>query len=250
MMRRLTAAVLIAVSMAVPSTGVDAATEPQFVFQAAELPAFEDPTVYQLRGRRNAAGDCQYTYPQPRMPGTAERWAVRDLGIDDRRCIKLVEEGSPPGDASLAPADEGVATDVATLATSPTIQEFAATATVSSGYHKVWFENIAGQLLTGDTTYLTWSWNGSCATSGSTYGGWDYNYAYGWGLIGKGGTNALTCSRYTGETWSTFGNGSCRHWYSYVRAFGAWNGGFTGSKSASSNCGPVWLHADIKKTTG
>jgi hypothetical protein len=70
--------------------------------------------------------------------------------------------------------------------------------------------------------------------------------------VSNGGTDSVTCSKYTGETYSTFTKSmsNCYHYFHYVRAFGWNNGSITGSYSEQATCGPVWFHSEVVKTTG
>ena len=250
--RRIVVAVATLAVVALPGP-VAAAPGDGFVYQSRRPAPLADARTYILLGTRTADG-CRFDYPDLVL-GVGETTRLqRDIGIDQAHCRKLVEEGIPTTDVSTAGVDPTITSITAPIgqrtatgaATGPAVLT---SSTVSSGYHKTWYENFLGQLLSGDTTYITWIWNGSCATSGSTYGEWSWNTFYGWAPISYGGTDNLTCARYQGETHATFGLGSCRHYYYYVRALGSNTGGITGTYSEHATCGPVWFHSSVQKTT-
>lgn len=168
---------------------------------------------------------------------------MRDVGIDDRSCTKLVEEGIP-----AQPTQVPKSLDSTTKFLGREGPELLA-ATTASGYAHAWFENIIGQSLTSDTTYLTWSYSGGCVTSSSSYGDWAWNHGYGWGIVSYNGSRTQTCAQAVGTTWSTFKAGGCYQYYNSVKAIGKSNGSFTGSRSDSATCGPVWEHFQPQKTT-
>jgi hypothetical protein len=239
------AALLVAsVSLAGPVQ----AARPDYVYQDVQLAPFDLSRTYTVTGKRTPAG-CSYTYPDFVMPPDVDRWAVRDLGIDQERCAKVVEEGMPQAGDTGAGGDAAVSVVLGSVASA--MSAVSASAIPASGYSRAWFENFLGQTLTSDRTYLTWAYNGSCVVSGSTYGEWTWNTVY-YSIVSYAGTQNLTCSRYFGDTWSTYRNnlnGSCYHYYYHVRVYGWYNGSITGSRSDYANCGPVWEHFEVKKTT-
>jgi hypothetical protein len=233
------ASALFALSV-VPS--VSGAVQSRFAYQHGQRAPFANAHTYLLRGAKTGSG-CAYTYPAFRPPAGARIWESRDIAIDNQACLKLVEEGAP---AAPAEADASLATKTEAVGGA----SFAPlSGTTASGYAHAWYENFLGQTLTGDTTFLTWSYSGGCVTGSSTYGQWDWNTFYGWSLVSNNGSRNQTCAQVTGRTWSTFQLGSCHDYYSYVEAVGTASGGFTASRSDSATCGPVWEHFDYLKTT-
>jgi hypothetical protein len=223
-------------------SSVSAAAQSHFVYQHGQRAPFALAHTYLLHGTKTGSG-CSYSYPPFTPPAEVRVWESRDIAIDTRSCVKIVEEGAPPDGApaetSLAMKTEAVGgTSAAPLS-----------GTTASGYAHAWYENFLGQTLTGDTTFLTWSYSGGCVTGSSTYGQWDWNTFYGWSLVSNNGSRTQTCAQVTGRTWSTFQLGSCHHYYSSVDAVGDGSGGFTGSRSDSATCGPVWEHFQYLKTT-
>jgi hypothetical protein len=220
------------------------AVQGDFVYQQGQRAPFERAHTYLLRGVKTTEG-CSYTYPPFRPPAGVSLWESRDLAVDDTSCLKIVEEGIP---ASAAFDTSGLATRTGAVSDASVVPLAGSTA---SGYAHAWYENLFGQSLTSDTTYLTWSYSGGCVTGSSTYGEWSWNTGYGWSLTSNNGSRTQTCAKVTGRTWSTYtlGGGSCHHYYTAVDAVGDASGGFTGSRSDSANCGPVWEHFQYLKTT-
>ncbi len=241
-MKRTILSAVAGIALALSSVAPATAAEPHLVYQQVKLSPFINSRTYVLTGRPSATG-CTYAYPAIEIPDGIDHWQVRDVAVDPDECVKLVEEGVP-----TAAESPGAAMASTTLPLGAEGQA-ATAATAASGYAHAWFENVFGQSLTSDTTYLTWAYSGGCVTSSSSYGDWSWNYGYGWGLVSNNGSRSQSCAQVTATTWSTFRNGSCYEYYYSVTAVGKSNGGFTGSRSDSATCGPIWEHFDYQKTT-
>jgi len=118
------------------------------------------------------------------------------------RCRKLIEQGisteepGPPGDGEdrvTAIFDDGAATTDSSRAA------LAATST-ASGYNWTWWEDILGIKMTQDRTNISWSFNGSCALTGSTSGEWSWATGTGWQIVSYSGSEYEICSYYRGTT--------------------------------------------------
>lgn len=219
-----------------------------YTFQTQSLAPLGQSRTFEVTGGITPTG-CTFQATQVRLPAGVDRWEVRDLGIDLRRCMKLVEEGVPPviDDASPDLATEKSALDSVSAAAGPTAL---ATLVTHSGYASARFENIFGQTLAKDTTRITWGISGSCVTAGNASGEWTWN-TVGYSLSFKGGGSDYSCSREHGYTWSTFQNNAsnCSIVFSYVHAYG-WNDGtISGSRTDSATCVPLWEHFDVVRTT-
>jgi hypothetical protein len=240
---------LLTFSLMPPATA-QANDQPNFVFQEGTLPRLEQSHRFVISGT-SIAGICEYKY-DIQVPPSWRSYEMRDVGIDPARCIKLMEYGIPTqppprGDRAISKDLESTNGKVAGKGglQAPRFS------TISSGYSKAWYENGFQALLTGDTTYLTWEWDGSCVLSGTAQGGWEWNSNLGWSLQSYGGTGDGTCAREYGTTNAYFsGLFGCYHQYSYVKAFGWWDGLLTGDRSATANCGVVYFHYSVTKTTG
>lgn len=105
---------------------------------------------------------------------------------------------------------------------------------------------------------ISWSYNGSCALTGSTSGEWSWAYGTGWSIVSNSGSESETCSYYRGTTASTFKNTSfcwplptVYTYCYYVRPYGQENGTITGTRSTDSvdECAPFWMHYQVRKVT-
>jgi hypothetical protein len=233
-----------------------AAARVHFLYQDTQLAPFQRAITYVVNGKRTPTG-CTYTYPDFVIPADVDRWQVRDVGIDPEQCVKLVEEGVPTIETAL----EGDSAASLPIGDSDSGAAMVGTASifVASGYARAWFEDLPGWDVTSDKTYISWTYNGSCATAGSASGEWSWIAGTGWQLVSgsNGGTANLTCSRYFADTWSTMKNSAFCPWttiwtyYYHVRIYGWYNGTVTGSRSDSTTgglCLPLWEHFEVKKT--
>lgn len=216
-MKRIVLCIVAALGLALAPAASVAAEAPHFVYQQSKLVSFAESRTYVLVGRMTAQG-CTYAYPAVNVPAGTTHWQVRDIGVDPSTCTKMVEEGIPT-------AAEGPTASLAET-TMPLGAEGVASATTAtaSGYAHAWFENVFGQSLTSDTTYLTWSYGGGCVTSSSSYGDWSWNYGYGWSLVSNNGSRSQSCAQASASTWSTFRNGSCYQYFYSVTAVGKSDG--------------------------
>ena len=135
-----------------------------------------------------------------------------------------------------------------------------AVTSTASGYNWTWWEDVVGLKVNQDRTNISWAYNGSCASSGSTSGEWSWNYGSGWQIVSYGGSEYESCSYYRGTTYSTFKNTSfcwplptvyTYYYYYYVRTYGYPSGSIGGMRSTDSidECLPLWMHYQVRKVT-
>jgi hypothetical protein len=183
-----------------PGLGKGPAADAEFIFQDAAPAPFEQSTTYVVVGERTKESGCAYTYPEFRMPADVERWQVRDLGIDPERCLKLVEEGMPTDEDPLTGVDASISEDVASSDGEPSAAAAvgdAAVASVASGYSRAWTEDVAGWDVSVDTTWISFTYSGSCVTGGNASASWSWIAGTGWRLVS--GSNGVTANRTCGR---------------------------------------------------
>ena len=238
------------------------ADQPEFIFQDVKLAPFEDSKTYIVVGERVPDG-CAYTYPDFTVPADVDRWQIRDVGIDPKRCMKLVEEGVPTVE-EVSDADSSLTQVIDASSSLPigSSQAPSAVTSVASGFAHAWYEDLPGWDVTSDKTWISWTYNGSCATAGSSSAEWSWIAGTGWRLVSgtNGGTHSLTCSRYFADTWATMTNtdfplcpwATFFTYYYHVRAYGWYNGTLTGSRSdylvTDGLCLPLFEHFEYIKT--
>lgn len=242
-------------------TSVASADTPEFQYQRGAQPPLEVHRTYRVAGKRVGIA-CAYQYPTFSNPPGVAAWEVRDIGIDTQRCIKLVVEGvptsltSPSGDSSLTSSYRSRAGRGAPTSRVPG-QQRPLLATRATGFTDVWWEDVVGALLTRDRTYVTWEYNGTCATGGATDGFWEWQAGTGWYLYASGGSNTTNCSYHLGETNSEFRNPSfCSPDtvftnYYYVQFRGYYDGSYGGSSSSDTiyECAPVYRYGRVVRTS-
>jgi hypothetical protein len=192
-----------------------------------------------------------------RVPAEASAWEVRDIAIDPVHCKKIVEEGIP-GDAAPALADGDKRIMEAVPETKGAAAPGEAVTSTASGYNWTWWEDVVGLKVNQDRTNISWSYNGTCSSSGSTSGEWSWNYGSGWEIVSYSGSEYESCSYYRGTTVSHFKNTSfcwplptVHTYYYYVRAYGYPSGSIGGTRSTDSvdECLPLWMHYQVRKVT-
>lgn len=197
-------AILIAVASS--STQPVAAIGDGFEFQTRERAPLQDSRTYIVHGSK-IEGGCAYQYPRTVTPRGHVAWEVRTVGVDMKQCRKLMQEGVPTDLSSPAGDSREVQVFGSTSRTGRAPGQARPLAATLSGHTESWFEDCCGILLNKDRTEVTWSFNGECATGGSTSGFWEWNSGSGWRLISNGGSNNTYCLYHRGDTWSEFRNG-------------------------------------------
>jgi hypothetical protein len=212
-------------------------------------------TVYVLTGSRLPSGTCKYQYPELHVPRDTVRWEVRAIGIDPTFCRMEVEEGVPE-ETELAIPEPSLRE---VIAKDDIRQEALALASsVASGYTTAWYEDGAGIHVTQDTTYISWSYSGTCVSGGSSSGAWSWDSLF--TLVSHGGTSAYNgCSYFKGDTWSTMKTISLPcpwttvwTYYYHIRSYGWKDGSFSANHDdnwAQNGCVfPLWPHWGYAKT--
>jgi hypothetical protein len=231
-----------------------AAADSGFLYQTDRPAPLANGRTYDLVGVRTPSG-CSYSYPALHVQRDQTRWEVRAVGLDLAGCRMQIEEGVPNESDLVIPApklEEKVQPSQAVI--SPLL----ATSSVASGWTSAWFEDGAGIHVTQDTTYISWSYSGSCVSGGSASGQWTWDSLF--TLVSHGGTNSYSgCSYFLGDTWSTMKTISLPcpwttvwTYYYHVRSYGWKDGSFGAnydSNWAQNNCVfPLWPHWSYAKT--
>ncbi len=258
-LRAAAVAAAVAITAALPAMTLAAKPAADgYVYQRTELAALGDARSYVLQGTKVADGRCHYDYPEVRVPAGASAWEVRDVAIDPVRCKKIVEEGVPAEpDLKLTDGDKRI-TEAIPETNGATAAGGEAVTSTASGYNWTWWEDVLGIKVNQDRTNISWAYNGSCSSSGSTSGEWTWAYGTGWEIVSYGGSEYESCSYYRGTTYSTFKNASfcwplptVYTYYYYVRAYGYPSGSIGGTRSTDSvdECAPLWMHYQVRKVT-
>jgi hypothetical protein len=252
-MRRGTVAIVLAsMSLILPggtsAAGPSTTSAPSFIYQRVTLAQFSRSHVYVLNGDL-VDGVCTYGNPQISVPRDVTRWEMRVIGIDQTACAELIEEGVPPASIGPGMAPNSLSVQVGVVTSAPL-----ASTSVASGYTSAWYEDVAGLHISQDTTYISWGYNGSCASGISASGQWSWNSFM--TLVSHGGTSYQYCSYGLGDTWSSMKGGPCPWttawtYYNHVRTYGWYNGSVTASVAESyvqGTCFPLWPHWSYAKT--
>jgi hypothetical protein len=253
--RRIVAALAALAVVALPGP-VAAAPGDGFVYQSPRPVPLAESRTYVLKGTATADG-CQFDYPALVLGAGETTRLQRDIGIDQAHCRKLVEEGIPTADA-LAATDPSISSIAAPVGQGSATGGAAPAEVGHSGYTKIWWVDQPGFMVNQDETYISWIVSGGCVTQGHASGDWEWRSGTGWQIVSYGGTDELLCSRYKGETWSTYKNPvfcpftTVYTYYYYVRAYG-WSTGnpwITGSWSSNSfnQCLQLYERHEITQT--
>lgn len=232
-------ALVLATLVALPSGAW--AAGPQFLRPETEGAELRSSKIYVLQGEP-AVGGCRFTYPELVLPPDATAIEQRDIGIDMTACVKLVEEGIP-----IEPLDSDAPESEATLAEEPD----AGTQRWKKGYNQVWWEDVAGGMVTSAETHGKWYYNGTCSVGGN--GGFGYvGYApTGWQPVpnADGYTQNNTCTRFLAKGWATVINDVfCADRvtikYDYVQFVGSRTGVMSGGhySTLQGSCLPLFKH--------
>lgn len=178
---------------------------------------------------------------------------MRTIAIDVAGCRKLVEEGTP----TAFPIDATVSREITTVDGSRAGAVVGAS--TKSAWQRVIWRDAVGLLVNAVMVQITWTYNGSTESTGSTTGAWQFNTATKWQLTAKTLTELYGAgsSHYRGQATATFYNGYfCNPlppvytYYYYVRMWGHPNGTATRAQSSDSVDECLPLHVDIESAYG
>lgn len=246
------ATMVFALSALLPVTGISvlAADPDGYMRQSGKQAPLDGAKSSTVTGTKTADG-CVFEDSELALP---EGWAAierRDVAINFKTCQKIVEEGRPTklmgGHPELTIGDDS-ARDMALKA--PTVWR--------RGYHIVWYEDVAGFLLTSTEADIEWFVSGGCVTSGTGHAGYQGFAGSGWQFVSGSWSRDRTCSRYQGTAVGRMKNTSfcspATVWTEYysVRAKGNSNLTITGSNTtdAVNECLPVFKHSQTAIVAG
>jgi len=107
-----------------------------------------------LRGLQPSNETCRYDYPEVRLGVGVSAWEVRDVAINQTRCLKLVEEGVPlDPDHALAAGERRVSEAMTDEDSGPA--ESVALASTASAYNWTWWEDVVGIKVNQDRTSIS-----------------------------------------------------------------------------------------------
>lgn len=204
------------------SAAVSASSADQWVSFGQSYP-LAAPTYQMVQGSVKADGSCALpTVPlslaQPKsVPAALEE---DEISVDPSRCEALMEIGSPPATAIVAPPGPGSTSGTAVAVPSSTTASAArATSTgpiahaaavwESAGYWHTWYHDPANIHVNDVWDYVHWRWNGGCTTEtapGGNYASWSY-FPDGWFVSYNGGTYfSRDCNHADTSTYIQFEN--------------------------------------------
>jgi len=249
---RFALALIIALPLIQHSTLPAGATEGFTVSTVAREP-LADSKVSELVGRAVGA-DCAFEFPEIVIEEYGTR-VVRVIGVDPDDCRLLLEEGTPITEPSLPSRGKGVRFDsveadpIPAQAQNPPGAEasFAAAAVQRlRGYHVVRYQDPVGITVNSVVTEIWWTFNGSCAYSGSTWGSFSWASWSGWVRNSYAVEQSIdpSCKWYRGSSRATYSNAQfCppKTWayYNYVNTVG-YNNGNVGVGRFTSTAGSCW----------
>ncbi len=152
-----------------------------------------------LQGTRVSGQACRYAYSSAPKDVPADGWAQITIGVDQSTCRKLMQEGTPTSQADLRAA-AGLPATNSPSGLAPTSSRGA--------YQIVVFYDVANIQLTGETTQIHWSYDGTNVSGGSTTKSCLTGPSW-WHLSYCTSSDGYVPGSYLGNSWASFYSDFC-----------------------------------------
>jgi hypothetical protein len=214
-------------------------------------------SLVRMRGTPTGDGGCTFTIPELTLRPGEHAIAARQVSTNYTDCSTLVEIGTPASRATT-PTDGSRET---ALAAATGTADAGINATSSSGYYRLWWEDVVNIDVHSVKVNISWVWDGICvgASSGSVNYWW--RSGTGWYKYSNSqwGTSNCTASRMHSN--AEYRNGSFCPWGTvrsrYEDAFveGRWSGVLTGGIGSTpwttypEPCPHLHYHSELVRVT-
>lgn len=254
-----TMALLVAPSPASAAPDVPSGDAPVIVNYHSDRP-LQNATVRTLTGIRAAAGGCVFSFPKLELAADQTALEARQIQTNFTDCTTKVETGTP-----LTAADDvaGGASESQSAVTRGRPQSdgpAGINATSSSGYYRVWWEDVIHLRVNEVKTNVSWTWDGSCVTASNGSANYWWLTTTGWYKDSSSVFIARSCDNarvYTDAVYknSSFCAGTVTTSYNNVTAQGKYSGTLVGwvdgtSTSYPALCPSLHYHTEIRRVTG
>jgi len=223
-------------------------------------------SVVTLTGTRVDSWGCAFTYPELELAPGETAIAARQIEIDFTDCTTKVEIGTPPegatgpGDGDVEYEQERLGSSAEGLPGSPS----AGITAVSSGYYRVWWEDVINIQVHATQSNIAWTWNGSCVSQASGQSVFEWLKLTGWSRYSYSGPTWTIGSCLWGarlSTSATYRNssfcptGTVWSYYDQVRVRGTGDGKLIGNVVGTwttypSLCPKLHYHTELRRTSG
>lgn len=185
---------------------IDASSDVIVIFEDEAV--LEGSTFSTIIGDRLNDGTCVFSPPPLELKPGETAVHERQVQVNLTRCSTVVERGVPI-EPTRFPTDGSEVAEVAVeQTTSGTAPGNEANATTSSGYYRVWWEDVVNIHVHRTTSNIAWTWNGTCVTSSSGSGHYWWASGTGWTKYDSGSSISRTCARTHVEVDATYRNGA------------------------------------------
>lgn len=260
------AAVLVTAPFTMQSPAAAAPSSPPDGGTPAASPNDDRPlgnaSLRTLVGSHTAGGGCTFRLPELELAPSGTAIEARQLDTNFADCTTTVEVGTPLTDADAATEgtfDNEVATPVGRASRSD--DQFGVTATSSSGYYRVWWEDVINLRVHEVKTNISWTWDGSCVTASSGSANYWWLSGTGWSKNSSSSYIARSCSNARVYTDATYKNGAfcwpgtVWSYYDNVTAQGKSDGWLYGWVDGTWTtypfaCPTLHFHTELKRVTG
>jgi hypothetical protein len=243
--------------------------------------------IMTVTGRKTGDGGCSFEFPDLELAPDDIAIEARQIETNFTDCTTKVEIGTPaatdgqpqsggtsvretikpgapaatrPGGIAPSPSPGSSATSARSATTSGNGTSAALLATQSTGYWRVWWEDVINLRVHEVKTNVRWSWDGFSCVWG--YSGWsDYWWLSGTGWAKDSSNQALfpSCDLADVTSVAVYRNGAfCwpgTVWsvYDNVRAQGRWDGWLLGSVTNTYTtypfaCPTLHWHSELRRT--
>jgi hypothetical protein len=134
-------------------------------------------SLVRLRGTPTGNGGCALPVPQLRLEPDETAVAARQISTNFTDCSTVVEIGTP---VTREDPPAGVARETVDAVPVTTAEDAAIAATSSSGYYRVWWEDVINLDVHQVKSNISWTWDNFCVGPASGSANFSWLAASGW----------------------------------------------------------------------
>jgi hypothetical protein len=219
-----------------------------------------DATTTRLRGDATGDGGCVFTIPQLSLAPDQSIIEARQVATNFTDCTTTVEIGTPVTEDDR-PEGGTFDSDPARSLGAARDGDAQINAVSSSGYYRVWWEDVINIRVHEVKTNISWTWDGICVTASSGSANYWWLSGTGWSKDSSSSTISRACSSARVFTDAVYKNGAfCwpgTVWshYDNVTARGTSDGSLIGWVDSTWTtypfaCPTLHFHTQLVRVTG
>lgn len=223
-------------------------------------PPLANASIVRVQGRPTGDGGCTFPVPELKLAPDESAIEARQIETNFTNCTAEVEIGTPLIEDET-PEGGTFDSDVSVPAGAAKAGDAQIAATSSSGYYRVYWEDVINLRVHEVKSNISWVWDGTCVTASS--GSADYWWLSGTGWLKHSSGSWITrqCASSLVYTDATYKNGAfcwpgtVWSYYDDVRVRGRADGWLLGAVVGTWTtypflCPTLHYHTELRRVTG